>query len=63
MEYKEENEGDAVTCPTMDASHGHTSRERSWTQETPYCVVQPIESLWTHRLEERTEIPLGRRQW
>lgn len=45
MEYKEENEGDAVTCPTMDTSHGHTSRERSWTQETPYCVVQLIESL------------------
>lgn len=58
MEYKEENEGDAVTCPNMDASHRHTSRERSWTRETTYCVVQ----LRTHRLEERTEIPLGRRQ-
>lgn len=45
MEYKEENEGDAVVCPTMDASHRHTSQERSWTQETTYCVVQLIESL------------------
>lgn len=45
MEYKEENEGDAVTCPNMDASHRHTSRERSWTRETTYCVVQLIERL------------------
>lgn len=44
MLYSKENEGDTARCPYVDASHRHTWRERSWTQETT-CVVQFMGSL------------------